>query len=524
MKFFLSMKLHYLTLCILLCYITVLGNQASFTASVTQGTAPLSVKFTNTSTTDIGDSATYKWKFQNKKSSTAKTSTTQTFAYPGIYKVVLKAYYSTDTSEFTSNITVYPPDTLYTLPFTENFNDTVVPPKYWSMYQTDQTQIGKFNYGEIFKLEGDYSIRTEPNTKFYGYIGNRLVSPKIKLAAIGNTLKFYAYQSTEPDYKSTVDVLISNSNAVNLNSFVLLRRIYETEVGFEDFTPIEINLDEFANQEIYVALQINNYAEGEPWYFDKFEVTENKKTVYSKFNVSPLYGTAPLTVNLINNSVGTLNNIKWYMGDGTVYNHAVTNHTYNTSGNYSISLVVGDGINTDSVRFNTPINVSENTVTVTAKAVASVNEGKAPLQVFFLNQSVNASNYIWDFGDNQTSNDADPNHTYQTQGNYIVTLIAYNQYSSDTFTLQQQINVTSAIALPQINAPIIYPNPATNILNIQNCPQSISIINMQGKVIEIFNNFNSKPLVQLNIAHLLSGLYILKSSNNPNFSTFIVIY
>ncbi|MFT3910062.1 MAG: PKD domain-containing protein [Ferruginibacter sp.] len=47
-------------------------------------------------------------------------------------------------------------------------------------------------------------------------------------------------------------------------------------------------------------------------------------------------------------------------------------------------------------------------------------------EISFINSSVNASNYAWDFGDNNTSADINPVHTYTADGIYTVKLTASN--------------------------------------------------------------------------------------------------
>ncbi|MBI4646060.1 MAG: PKD domain-containing protein, partial [Bacteroidia bacterium] len=50
----------------------------------------------------------------------------------------------------------------------------------------------------------------------------------------------------------------------------------------------------------------------------------------------------------------------------------------------------------------------------------------APATVNFANLSLNADTYKWNFGDEATSTDQAPTHTYSAEDNYTVTLIAYN--------------------------------------------------------------------------------------------------
>lgn len=58
----------------------------------------------------------------------------------------------------------------------------------------------------------------------------------------------------------------------------------------------------------------------------------------------------------------------------------------------------------------------------------------SPLTVVFTNNSSNASEYIWDFGDKMNSREINPTHIYQSFGNYTVKL----QASSDGVTKYAQ--------------------------------------------------------------------------------------
>ena len=46
------------------------------------------------------------------------------------------------------------------------------------------------------------------------------------------------------------------------------------------------------------------------------------------------------------------------------------------------------------------------------------------VEVTFMNYSLNASTFAWDFGDGNTSTDTNPIHTYSGGGSYDVTLTA----------------------------------------------------------------------------------------------------
>jgi gliding motility-associated-like protein len=84
-------------------------------------------------------------------------------------------------------------------------------------------------------------------------------------------------------------------------------------------------------------------------------------------------------------------------------------------------------------------------------AVNSVDSGCAPHTVSFLNESIVADNYTWDFGDGSATTTVEsPTHTFTEPGIYTVTLHANNPQScvtDDTFT--KKIYVFSALE-PQL--------------------------------------------------------------------------
>jgi uncharacterized protein (TIGR02145 family) len=70
--------------------------------------------------------------------------------------------------------------------------------------------------------------------------------------------------------------------------------------------------------------------------------------------------------------------------------------------------------------------------------------GTAPLTVNFTDESTNnPTSWQWDFGDGNTSTEQNPEHTYQEIGIFTVELTVTNYYDSDTETKTDYINITS---------------------------------------------------------------------------------
>ncbi len=123
----------------------------------------------------------------------------------------------------------------------------------------------------------------------------------------------------------------------------------------------------------------------------------------------------------------------WNFGDGNTSSLQSPSHVYNNSGQYSVSLIVFDsyGCTSDFTLAN-PINI--NTLPTSNFAVSN-SVICTPAPVSFINNSLNGSGYLWNFGDGTTSTLQSPTHIYSNSGIDTVTLITLNGTGcSDTST------------------------------------------------------------------------------------------
>ncbi len=77
--------------------------------------------------------------------------------------------------------------------------------------------------------------------------------------------------------------------------------------------------------------------------------------------------------------------------------------------------------------------------------------GCAPATVQFTNTSIGATNYLWNFGDGNTSTSTHPSHTYTQSGVYDITLVAIdntNQNCNATDTITRQVIILSNTSFP----------------------------------------------------------------------------
>ncbi|TAE47633.1 MAG: PKD domain-containing protein, partial [Bacteroidetes bacterium] len=155
-------------------------------------------------------------------------------------------------------------------------------------------------------------------------------------------------------------------------------------------------------------------------------------------------GCTPFAMNFYNNSVAgsaPITAYAWNFGNGN--NSALPNptQTFVTPGNYPVRLIVTDA---NGCR-DTAIHTIFSRPLPTPDFNASDRVGCAPQQVFFSDQSVNASPvaaWLWNFGDGNTSTQQFPTHMYQNDGVYTVSLTLTDIYGCEgTVTRPQYIRL-----------------------------------------------------------------------------------
>ncbi len=121
----------------------------------------------------------------------------------------------------------------------------------------------------------------------------------------------------------------------------------------------------------------------------------------------------------------------WDFGDGATSSAMHPSHTYTATGTFSVTLLAGNGVLTDTVTHPVevvPVGVLTPTAAFTLTTPIWLGE-----TAVFTNTSTNALTYTWDFGDGSPlSTVPSPTHTYTTTGVFTVTLTAYNGSVSHT--------------------------------------------------------------------------------------------
>lgn len=151
-------------------------------------------------------------------------------------------------------------------------------------------------------------------------------------------------------------------------------------------------------------------------------VTFSKYEVSAKFTIpDSLCLGASFTPDI---SLLNVTSVQWSFGDGQISTVEKPVYTYKSIGTYIVTLIAlnpggcGGGDTLQHVITVLPVPTAAFTHTPT------IPTPNVPTK--FTNQSVNATRYLWDFGDNTTGTEINPIHQYNKTGSYTVCLNAYN--------------------------------------------------------------------------------------------------
>ncbi len=173
-------------------------------------------------------------------------------------------------------------------------------------------------------------------------------------------------------------------------------------------------------------------------------------------------------------------------------------------------------------------------ITVNAAPTAEFSFSGIDYTVEFLNNSGNATSYLWDFGDGNTSTENNPSHTYASAGTYIVSLTANYMDCNDL--------ITHEVSLPMVGinnqlinnneAVTIFPNPSAGLISIRMTEQapgtiSVTVFNTLGKIIHesTTSNLTENHTINLDLSNQPKGIYYIKiGSNNLKANKKIMLY
>ncbi|GJM33227.1 MAG: hypothetical protein DHS20C18_22280 [Saprospiraceae bacterium] len=186
------------------------------------------------------------------------------------------------------------------------------------------------------------------------------------------------------------------------------------------------------------------------------DTTEQEIQLYKNpiadFAIDSISGCQPMEVQFTNYSIG--NQYQWIFGDGGLSNEFQPNHIYEESGFYDLSLIVAfDDLCFDTLQLSGGVEVLPQ-AHASFDWTAELLNGEPTGVIQFHNNSEQADQFFWDFGDGQTSQVYQPQHRYYENGLRQVYLLATPDYGCPDDTLFQLVpDLFGGLHVPNAFAP-----------------------------------------------------------------------
>ncbi len=469
--------------------------EASFVASVVEGTAPLSVDF-DSSASIIPDSADviYQWNFGDGTTSSV-ANPSHIFTEAGVYSVVLTLTNGAEQSSFSVDIRVL-----------EAINEAPTAVLEASVTSGPSPLSVSFDASGSSDPEGDAlmyfwdfgngdSATGVTTTYVFTAIGPQLVTLTVDDGQ-GNTdsavLTIDVYDTTPP-LTAAFEASVTQGEAplsVTFDSSFSIIPDDATVTYSWDFgdgnSSTQANPTHVFTEAASYAVTLTLTDGVEVSTSDVVTITVEEEQINlapsAVLESSTTTGTAPLVVEFDASASTDPNGdsliYTWDFGDGTTGGGAIVSHTF-PAGVYDVVVTVSDGFLTDTA--TETISVAGRLPEVTAIFTADTNGGVAPAIVSFdgsssFSEEGEVTQYIWDFGDGTTGEGSIVDHEYIEPGVYDVALTVFNEFDNTDTTIET-ITIVSDFDLPcTFGTPLSEPLPT-----IPNVPYSnVHILGGEG--------------------------------------------
>ena len=392
-------------------------------ASFSENINGVDVDFTNTST----NANSYNWDFGDGNLST-QSDPNHTYSMDGVYTVTMTASNGCGSVTTTSQVTIV---TLPSAGFGSNVTSGCAD---LTVEFNDQSSANATGWVWTFPGGNPSSSTDQDPIVIYQNAGTYPVTLTVTNAAGENTIEQMNYIVVDdvPFIDFSTDV---NTFTVDLTNGSTNATTYNWDFG-DGNTSNEINPSHTytGDGNFTITLTATNNCGS----VSLTEMVTIANTPTAGYISSQNTGCDPLEIQFTDQSSNNTIAWEWTFPGGIPSTSTQANPVvvYNTSGQYSVTLVAVNNVGTDT--FTLVDYVTINT-TPSADFGFDVN---GPI-VEFENQTINGTTYFWDLGDGNTSTDPNPNHQYALNGDYVVTLNATNDCGTTTIT--QIVSVTSSI-------------------------------------------------------------------------------
>ncbi len=395
--------------------------QANFIASPTAGCSPMTVTFTNLSTGS--GNLTYTWYFGNGNSSNV-TNPTANYTSPGTYTVTLIVsdgiHY--DTLVRPNYIRVYKHPTASfsinpsygCIPLTINFTntstigDTNIISYLWDFGDGSSSSLQ--HPAHTYTQQSIYTVSLQI-IDAHG-CQSSITMPNSIIASDKPHVQFSANYTSSCNAPFTVNFTNQSSGMGSLS--------YHWNFGDGSSSTAQNPSHTYTQNGNYtVTLTVTNqYGCIDSLSIPNYITISN---INANFHIQEGDTVCPNQAVHFINDAGTT--ALWSFGDGGTSTLTNPTHTYLTPGTYQVIMIAAPGTSCQDTAYRTIVVRSYPNAQFTTSSNFSCGN-----PITFIPNNSNGTSYSWNFGDNQTSSNISPNHSYEQNGTYYPSLIITDIY------------------------------------------------------------------------------------------------
>ena len=322
---------------------------ADFSGAPTLGLPPLGVTFTDLSVPNAAAITSWSWDFGD--GNTANTQNPMhTYNNPGLYTVSLTVTNNTggsDTETKTDYITVqyFLPTADFTAdvtsgvaPLTVNFTDLSLDSvNTWFWDFGDGNTSATQHPQHIYSTPGTYTVSLTATGP-----GGSDTNTKADYISVGHPAPTAGFIGAPTIGAPPLLVNFTDMSTDSVNT-------WQWNFGDGNTSSIQNPSHEYQNSGSYTVSLMVSGPGGSDNEIKIDYITVSDLPPIAEFSGDPTSGYFPLMVNFTDLSSGAITDWKWYFGDGNITTTQNPTHTYQNSGNYTVSLKLTGPGGTDSI-------------------------------------------------------------------------------------------------------------------------------------------------------------------------------
>jgi len=430
--------------------ITINGHETDFSVDETLGCAPFETNFTKLDSNSVA----WDWDFGDGNTSNVQNPT-HTYLNNGQFDVTLISAGSngcTDTVTMNSLVDVTA-DTLNIslsdtisgcLPYPVDFSNNIIGSDYWFWDFGDGTTSNLPTPTHTYTTGGNYTVTltTQTSNGCYMFIENYATLFLEDFAAGFNAYSLECeYLSVYLVDTSTISTAVSwywdfGDGSASTDASVV--HVYSDTMSYN------ISLTVTSTSGCVSTIMVNNFVNFEDCTIMGASIPEIPETPpMSGSGSSVIFPADTNTVICTPVSVyfyspfTDATSWNWDLGDGTYSTDEHVFHFYTVAGLYDVKMIAQSPSGPDTLILDDYVDI----LGPKANFTTSIDYGCFDNSVQFTDLSLDASSYMWNFGDGSTSNIASPTHIYPTNDLFIPVSLIVTDTSGCYSTLSTIISI-----------------------------------------------------------------------------------